>query len=310
MININPQDNFELFTDYKKCLEFLKSIDYDSISYPEEVTNFHIYSEIKTNKELLCVESFLATQNLKKTKLILWSDYDISHNRLLEPYKELIDFRVYHPEEEVKGTVLEDCKKWTEVSDSKHYMKSGVLRFLVTHKYGGIWADMDMVFLRDLKTILDQEWAYMWGSELDFYHFGPCAAMMSIHKDSLHSNLCMQEIVNSKPAADSTVLDHVLLAKVYTKKRFTVFPSTFFNTEWQLNTTYVNGIKHYNSGGLGTQIESGWFEKNQFSDYLFEGAFTWHWHNSSYKNNRIEDGSKFDILMKLNKKSLKQKGIL
>lgn len=310
MLNITIEKDLSLFQDYKKCLSYLNSVDDDNFDHPSEPVNFHIYTEIKTDKELLCLESFLATQNLEKARLILWSDYDISNNRLLEPYKELIDLRVYNAEEEVKGTILEDCKEWIEASDSKHYMKSGVLRFLVTHKYGGIWADMDMVFLRDFKPILDQEWAYMWGSELDFYNFGPCAAMMNIHKNSSHSNLCMQEIANSKPVADSTVLDHVLLAKVYTKKQFTVFPSAFFNTEWQLNTTYIDGIRHYNANGLGTQVESGWFEKNQFSDYLFEGAFAWHWHNSSKKNNRIEEGSKFDILMKLTKKTLKKKGIL
>jgi hypothetical protein len=308
LIDINLKENFELFTDYVKCLEFLKTVDSDS--YPEAVTNFHVYSEMKTDKELLCIESFLATQNIEKTNLILWSDYDVSDNRLLEPYKELIDFRVYRSEEESVGTALEGCEKWIGASDSKHYMKSGVLRFLVTHKYGGIWADMDMVFLRDFKSILDQEWAYMWGAELDFYNFGPCAAMMNIHKDSPHSNLCIEEIVNSEPLADSTVLDHVLLAKVYTKKQFTVFPSTFFNTEWQMNTEYKDGIKDYNPNGLGSQIESGWFKKNEFSDHLFEGAFAWHWHNSSYKNHKIESGSKFDLLMKLNKKILKQKGIL
>jgi hypothetical protein len=120
----------------------------------------------------------------------------------------------------------------------------------------------------------------------------------------------MQEIVSSEPLADSTVLDHVLLAKVYTKKQFTVFPSVFFNTEWQINAEYRDGVKYYDPNGLGTQIESGWFKNNNYSNHLFEGAFAWHWHNSSYKNNRIEEGSKFDILMRLNKKALKQKGIL
>ena len=105
MIDINLKENFELFTDYVKCLEFLKTVDSDS--YPEAVTNFHVYSEMKTDKELLCIESFLATQNIEKTNLILWSDYDVSDNRLLEPYKELIDFRVYRSEEESVGTALE-----------------------------------------------------------------------------------------------------------------------------------------------------------------------------------------------------------
>jgi hypothetical protein len=65
------------------------------------------------------------------------------------------------------------------------------------------------------------------GAEMDFENFGPCAAMMNIHKDSLRSQLCMQEILATKVVPDSTVLDHKLLAKVYKKRRFTVFPSVF-----------------------------------------------------------------------------------
>lgn len=310
MINITLDKNLDLFQDYKKCLEFLSNINYDNYEYPEDITNFHIYSEIKTDKELLCIESYLATQNLEKTKLILWSDYDISDNPLIQPYKHLIDMRVYDVREEAKGTLLENNEKWINASDSKHYMKSGILRFLVTHKYGGIWADMDMVFINDFKPILDQEWAYMWGSELDFYGFGPCAAMMNIKKKSIHSNICMEEILKAPLMPDTTSLDHMLLATVYSRKQFTVFPSVFFNTEWQMNVNYVNGVKNYDPNGPGTKNESGWFTKNEYSTNLFEQVFAWHWHNSSYKNKNIEPGSKFDLLMKRTKRILKEKGIL
>lgn len=312
MIDINLHDNYDLYTDYLKCLGFLNSLDFDNMEYPEEVSNFHVYSEIKSPKELLCIESYLATQNLEKTKLILWSDYDISNNELIQPYKHLIDMRVYDAKEEAKGTALEDHPVWirSDISDTKHYMKSGILRFLVTHKYGGVWADMDMVFLRDFKPILDQEWAYMWGSELDFKNFGPCAAIMNFKKQSQHSNLCMEKICETEIVKDSTVLDHVLLAKVYQARPFTVFPSTFFNTEWQLNTVYFNGSKYYNPEGFGTKTESGWFTKNEYSNYLFKGAFSWHWHNSTYKNYNIEDGCKFDILTKQTHAKLKDMGIM
>ncbi len=310
MIDITIEKNLELFQDYTKCLKFLSNLNYNDYEYPEGVTNFHVYSEIKNEKELLCVESYLATQNLEKTKLILWSDYDINDNPLIQPYKHLIDMRVYDVRKEAIGTVLENNKKWFEVHDTKHYMKSGILRFLVTHKYGGVWADMDMVFINDFKPILDQEWAYMWGSEMDFYKFGPCAAMMNIKENSEHSNLCMKEILTTEVVPDSTVLDHVLLAKVYSKQRFSVFPSVFFNTEWQMNVRYLNGVKKYDPNGLGTQTENGWFSKNEFSDNLFEEAFAWHWHNSSYKNKTIEEGSKFDLLMKRTKNLLKEKNII
>lgn len=312
MIDINTADNLELYTDYSKCLMFLNSLDSSDSEHPRGNTNFHIYSEIKNRKELLCVESFLATQNLQKTKLILWSDYDISENELIQPYKNIIDMRVYDAKEEAYGTDLENHPVWIngDITDTKHYMKSGILRFLVTHKYGGVWADMDMVFLKDFKAILDQEWAYMWGSELDFKKFGPCAAIMNFKKHSDHSKLCISKICETELVKDSTVLDHVLLAKVYQSKQFTVFPSTFFNTEWQLNTTYVDGVKNYNAEGLGTKIESGWFKKNKYSNHLFDGAFSWHWHNSTYKDCAVEDGCKFDILTKKTHAKLIDIGII
>ena len=55
------------------------------------------------------------------------------------------------------------------------------MRLLVLHKYGGVWVDMDVVFLRDFKPLLDQEWMYMWGSETDFIKEGACATVLSLH---------------------------------------------------------------------------------------------------------------------------------
>ena len=296
MIDISREKNIDLFQDYKKSLDFLRAINYEDYSYPDEITNFHVYSEIKSEKELLCIESYLATQNLEKTKLILWSDYSIEDNPLIKPYKDMIEMRVYDIRKESVGTILEGNERWFSAHDRLHYMQSGLLRFLVTHKYGGVWVDMDMVLLRDFKPILDQEWAYMWGGEIDFENFGPCAAMMNIKKNSEHSRLCMEEILKTEVKEKSTVLDHILLAKVFRKKAFAVFPSVFFNTEWQMNISYVDGERRYDPNGIGTQTESGWFKKNEYSNSLFEEAFAWHWHNSTYKKYEIEMGSKFDLL--------------
>ncbi len=305
MIDISYEKNPELYTDYTKGLELLSNVKDEDYSYPEDIVPFHIYTEIKTDKELECVKSFLATQNLEKTKLILWSDYDISDNQLLDPYRHLLDCRRYDAIEEAKGTKLEDHPIWIigDTSDTKHYMKSGILRFLVTHKYGGVWADMDMVLLRDFKPILDQEWAYMWGSEVDFANFGPCAAIMNLNRQSEHSVRCLDEICTTPIHKDSTILDHMLLAKVYSRSPFTVFPSTFFNTEWLI---YIS------DHSLLKRIQDDWFYNKTgiANEYLFLEAFAWHWHNSSSKGFPIEEGSKFDLLRKRTNKLLKDKGIL
>lgn len=301
MININLTENPIYYFDYRQGLNLLKELNYDDYQYPEEIVNFHVYSEVKNEKELLCIESYLATQNLEKTKLILWSDYDISDNPLIQPYKHLIDMRVYDVREESNGTVLEGNERWFSAQDSKHYMKSGILRFLVTHKYGGIWADMDMIFLRDFKPILDQEWAYMWGGETDFYRFGPCAAMMNLKKRSDHSNVCMNEILKTPVMPDTTALDHMLLAKVYSIRRFDVFPSTFFNVEWLMSKVDKK---------LSDDILTYWFENPCPENLLFIECFAWHWHNSSNKNKNVVTGSKFDLLTKRTKKLLKERGIL
>lgn len=303
-ISIDKYPEFYTAEGVGKCLEFLRGIDYSKYEYPKEIANFHIYTELKTDKQRMVLKSFLATQNLDHTRLFVWSDYDITNDETLKPYLGYAEFKVYNPKEEAKGTVLEGSK-WLDAKDSKHWMNSGILRFLVPHKYGGIWADMDMIFLRDLKPILDQEFAYMWGTSMDFARlkggndcFGPCAAFMNIHKNSEHSNICLQEIMKTPIRPNTTCLDHELLAQVFRIKPFTVFPCVFFNTEWQM-------------GKSGVAIQESWFDKkNTFEKDLFLEAFSWHWHNTSNRNKNVVDGSKFYTLSEITKRKLIERGII
>jgi hypothetical protein len=303
-ISIDKHQEFYTTEGVNKCLEFLRNLDYTKYEYPKNVTNFHIYTELKTDKQRMVLKSFLATQNLEHTRLFVWSDYDITDNEILKPYLDYAEFKVYNPREEAKGTILEGSQ-WLNAKDSKHWMNSGILRFLVPHKYGGIWADMDMIFLRDLKPILDQEFAYMWGTSTDFARmkggsdcYGPCAAFMNIHKNSEHSKICLEEIIKTKIRPNTTCLDHELLANVFRIKPFTVFPCVFFNTEWQM-------------GEKGVAIQEGWFNKKDIPIRdLFLEAFSWHWHNTSNQNKIFCEGSKFDMLSRITGKKLIERGIL
>ncbi len=302
MINISLQTHPELYFDYRKGLDMLSKLDYSDYEYPEGKTAFHVYSEITTPKQLECVKSFLATQNLDHTKLVLWSDYDVSNNEMLAPYKDLIEMRVFNRAELAKGTVLENHPVWITGPwvDENHWMSSGLLRFLAPYHEGGVWSDMDVIFINDFKPILDQEFSYQWGSEREFSTFGSCAALMNIHKHSEHAAICLDEI-SKTPLAGGVCLDHMLLAKVYRRRPFTVFPSTFFNTEWLMSKTDLPFRKFMQNGFETIETDR---------DFLFLDAFAWHWHNTSNKDRTIEPGSKFDRLTQRTNKLLKEKGIL
>ena len=131
MLNLNIENNPSFYRDYREGLQYLRDLDESEYEYPEHQTIFHVYSEFKTPKELMALKSYLATQNLEKTKLIVWSDYDISNQENIQPYKDLVDFRVYRAEELAEDTPLENSRiHFSLGGDFNHWMHSGIMRFL------------------------------------------------------------------------------------------------------------------------------------------------------------------------------------
>ena len=51
MINISFESHPELYQDFESCQEFLCNLSDCSCEYPDEVTNFHVYTEVKNEKE-------------------------------------------------------------------------------------------------------------------------------------------------------------------------------------------------------------------------------------------------------------------
>lgn len=301
MLNISFEKNSILYKDYEVCLNFLRNVEAKNFTYPVGVVNFHTFVDtVKDWKETVSVRSFFATQNFNRCKLHLWSESpETIENEAFSPFKGLIEFHLYDPLLEARGTVLEGREDILLATDSKCYLKSDLFRLLITHKYGGIWFDIDMILLRDFVPIMDQEFAHMWGSETDFATFGPGAAVIHLMKNSPISLLCLEEILNTKPVPNSCCFGNELLAKVYRKKPFTVFPSVFFDTEWQINSK---------TPGLGTEIEEGWFSCTNKSSELFLEAFSWHWHHAGRAGKTVESGSKFDLLTKHIDNKLKLRG--
>ena len=110
----------------------------------------------------------------------------------------------------------------------------------------------------------------------------------------------MEILINTVVRPNTTCFDEDMLAKVYRKDStcFTVFPSTFFNIEWLMSKT---------DRALEKEVQNSWFEAPLINeDYLFLDSFAWHWHNSSNKNKKIVEKSKFWRLEELTKERLKK----
>tara|TARA_Y100000401_G_C8297815_1_gene212345 strand:+ start:185 stop:1123 length:939 start_codon:yes stop_codon:yes gene_type:complete len=311
MINITIENNPSFYFDYREGIKYLKELNEDDYEYPEEKTIFHIYSEFKTPKELMALKSYLATQNLEKTKLIVWSDYDISNQENVQPYKHLVDLRVYNCEELAKGTPLENSEIHflnSLQSDQNHWMHSGIMRFLALYKFGGIYVDMDTILLRDFKPILNQDFAYQWGGATDFPKerrdlpdcHGPCAAIIGCSYKSNFIEECMQRLLVTPPSG-GTCYDEDMLSYVYRKVKFTVFPSSFFDTQWLISKVNVEDSVMATEEMFNIPVQ----DKSR----LFLDAFAWHWHNSSNRDKIPVENSKFDLLEKFIDEKLTQKGL-
>jgi mannosyltransferase OCH1-like enzyme len=164
------------------------------------------------------------------------------------------------------------------------YRDGDLFRILVLHNYGGVYADMDTVLLRSLGIFLDQEFVYQWDKYDDIY----APALMRLRKGGAFARELVQGLIEIKPGKYNWGRENVRRA-IERGKAITVFPSPFFNTEWQADPKFEP------------------FRKTPQSANLYEGAFAWHWHNRWQQP--IEAGSKFQLLESLMDARLANMGV-
>ncbi len=222
-------------------------------------------------KQALPVKAFFATQDLSACSLVLWSDQDLSANEWLRPFLPRLTLRVYDPAAEARGTPLEAHPRIYRARDSRVYRDGDLFRILVLHNYGGVYADMDTVLLRSLGVFLDQEFVYQWDKYDDMY----APALMRLRKGGAFARELVQGLIEIKPGKYNWGRENVKRA-VHRGHPITVFPSPFFNTEWQADP-------HFEP-----------FRRTPHSANFYDGAFAWHWHNKW--DAAIEEGCKFQLL--------------
>ena len=279
MIAISLETHRELYHDWQKALAFCRTLPDVS---PREPVTFHMFWRERRRgvfrkarpfgrKQALPVKAFFATQDLDRCSLVLWSDDDLTGNEWLKPFASSLTFRIYRPEDEVRGTPIADRPAVYDQRDGRVWRDGDLFRNLILHNYGGVYVDMDMVLLRSLGALLDQEFIYQWEDFDDLTN----GALMHLRRGGDFARELLVGCMTIPPSDFAWNRENYKRA-IDRGLRMTVFPSAFFDTDWVATSDFKPFVKTPDSANL------------------FDGAFAWHWHNRW--DEPIHEGSKFQLL--------------
>lgn len=152
------------------CYDFAGTIKPEPSTHPPQHRHlFHTYWRIDlapfgTRQEWM-LKSFFATQNMDNSKLILWSNGDLSSNPIIQSwlarYPEAFELRKVYLRELARGTALQDSP-YLKTRDEKAWVDGDLLRLLLLWNFGGAWVDMDTLLTRDLSPLLEHEFVTQW----------------------------------------------------------------------------------------------------------------------------------------------------
>lgn len=136
---------------------------------PDERTQYHTYWRVDlapfSERQEWMLKSFFATQDHATSRLIMWSNGDLSTNSILASYAHMhpnsFEMRVVDIPELASGTAL-DGSPLLKTNDKKAWTDGDLVRLLVIWNYGGVWIDMDSLLTRDLSPLLEHEFVTQW----------------------------------------------------------------------------------------------------------------------------------------------------
>jgi hypothetical protein len=251
----------------------------DAVDVP---TPYHVYWASRFGrKQAFAVKSFLATHDPARSRLWLWLDAEHGDGdaELLAPLAPFVDVRTYDPAVEARDTPLDGLDELS--AGHITHRRSNVCRLLLLYRYGGVYADMDTMFLRDTSTLLGErlghaEFCYQWSTV-------PVAntAVLRLHRGSETARALLERCAERGGARP-----HDLFRfddEAFRELDLLVLPCAFFDPAWM----HVDG-KDRLRGAPFSRFEDffrpfDWRFRprrsiRSFRDF-FPGAFTYHWHN-------------------------------
>lgn len=243
---------------------------------------------------MLQILSFLTTQNIKKTQFIIWVQNYFSvkiTNKIFNKFGKFLTDGTIH----IKVLNLTDlCSKgffkkyFTECISTKNENSiaySDFIRFLVLYKYGGIYTDGDVFFLRDMKPFYSKNFVHRWSASEDYN-----TAVMGLQVESKKVENIYKEIFKNieatklslvngfYPSRIKAAIKKLSYGDIYNYPYLKVYHSALFDPAWLCNDGVLPRLNDQVvcvfSEFYDTIVKADEFDMKKF----YNGAFTFHLH--------------------------------
>jgi Glycosyltransferase sugar-binding region containing DXD motif len=273
-----------LYFRTEEYLRFLRELGRGPAGPPRARERYHLYwSGGFSRKQAFAVKSFLATQDLENSELWLWLDGERAYagyeeNAWLQPFVRFIHVKRFDPEVEARDTPLE--RKPELYRDVGPVARSNFFRFAVLYRHGGTYVDMDAMFLRDMRDLLDDpylagEFCYRWSAHLPYAN----SAVMRLRQGSDTARALLVRCAEVGSCRPPVVLQFAETRRL----DLLVLPCCFFEPLWP----HFDRQDRYAAAPFdrfdGFFRRPGWRFRRRatirgYRDF-FPGAFIYHWHN-------------------------------
>jgi hypothetical protein len=259
-------DHERLYVDYRYYVE---NFSWPCAELPAGQLIYHGYWDgILSKHHELCLKSLLVTQSAP-FEVWLWiprSEFD-SASAMLARFglADRVRLKIYDTVEESAGTIYE-----AHVPILQTGAKSDIanwFRLLALSKYGGIYFDLDVLFLADLRSLTTVEFLSQWSTQ----HYAN-NAILHFRKDSQNIADLMRRSISLGSARSPLLLKFGDLTGLPDDIR--IFPSFMFDPVWiarDRRKTINDYCNHFDDFFRSRT-------KVRLADF-FPRSHAYHWHN-------------------------------
>jgi hypothetical protein len=278
---------------------------------------YHTFLKIDENRPhhlrvlILQILSFLATQDITQSKFIIWVQNPFSENtnktlsHKFEYYfkASIVEIKLLNFQELCTHGMFKS--RYDQCASTDNYNSvafSDFVRFLVLYKYGGLYTDGDVFYLRDMRPFWNKNFVHRW-SFTDNYNTAVMGLQLNKSEtvESIYGHILKLNQPSAyvdlthgfHPHSVANAVSQLNNGNLYHFKDFEVFHSILFDPAWlcndgvleRLNDITVCVFKEF----YDTVITAEKFKMDEF----YGGSFSFHLHLGNCGKCTIDQNSFF-----------------
>lgn len=282
-----------LYSDSIKYYETIKLAD-DIKGYYNDPITFHCFWNGSLNeKHYISILScyYFNIINNSNRKIILWTDSDFDQNEWYDKISGICEIKKFSLSDEIFGTFFAEYQ--IRSSSRLYSYISDIIRYVLLYNYGGVWFDLDIIFLKNidglLSTFKDDICVYNWGDQ----NYPNGAFFMSLEeRNTKFENFVKFLILRNRgfgfQESQISFNDPVDLL---------VLPCSWFDPPFSPG---FDRIGKSPNGDVDTGSFFRYTDENITLKDFTPGSFCYHWHNrwyDPYEENSFFDRLKSELLL-------------